>query len=220
MYVDIIDKLKEMPVFGMNDVRKFLPSTSDYFISKLLDEEKIIKLKKNAYSFHRERFLIANYLVMPSYVSSYSALSYHNAVSVLPFKTVVSFTTKKTTTIDEYIYHNTKYFFGFNTIKKGKYNTKIATIEKAILDSFNVISLEYFVEAFDRVNVSLLTKYLTKYNSASLNKRVGYILEKKGIEIDLNYNDYNYVLLDPLGNKNGEKNEKWHIINNYGDVND
>lgn len=218
--IEIVDLLRKMPIFRLNDVKKYLPNTANDFVNKLIRSNYVFKIKKGLYSFYDEPYVLANYLVAPSYITSVSALSHYGLIDQLPHDTI-SFTSKKTSEIKfnrTFFYYNTKYFFGFKEEEYDGFKVKFALPEKAVLDSFFTMPLEYFVDAFEDLNVELLKTFLEKINNVSLNKRVGYILEKKDIVIDLMIDDYNYIPLNPSGPKEGKKDKKWHIIENYGDL--
>ena len=218
--IEIIDLLRKMPLFGFNDIKKYFPNTANDFVNKLIKSKHIFKLKKGLYSCYNDPYILANYLVTPSYITSVSALSHYGLIDQLPHD-IISFTSKKTKSIKfnrTFFYYNTKYFFGFKEEEYNGFKVRFALPEKAVLDSFFTMPLEYFVDVFDELNIGLLKTYLKKINDISLNKRVGYILEKKGIDVDLFVKDYNYVLLNPTGPNKGSKNKKWHIIENYGDL--
>jgi len=186
----------------------------------LIKSDYVFKLRKGVYSCYDDPYILANYLVCPSYITSVSALSHYGLIDQLPHDTI-SFTSRKTKEIKvnrTFFYYNTKYFFGFKEEEYNGFKVRFALPEKAALDSFFTMPLEYFVDVFEELDVKVLKILLKKINNVSLIKRVGYILERKGIALDLPIMDYNYILLNPSGLNTNEKNKKWRIIENYGDL--
>ena len=117
-------------------------------VSGWIKKGYLIQLKKGVYVFsdtYRKvvpspRF-IANYLVMPSYLSLEYALGYYD---LIPEKVTVysSLTTKKTQTFTnalgrfEYCSLKESLFFGFTKVSSNNQDSFIALPEKAILDFF------------------------------------------------------------------------------------
>jgi len=222
-YLEGYALLKEMVVFRKSDIKKFSNSPGN-FIKKYLNK-KIYRLDRGIYSVTDAPLVIANYYYVPAYITSVSALSYHGLITQLPH-TVICFTTKKRKTLKSIVnveYHNTKYFYGFEVINYLDYKIKMATAEKAFLDSFNNMPMEYFIEASKYLDVIKLKELVIKSNDKSMIKRIGFILDyfnKPSNDLLKYISDTSYIKLDPLGFNKGKKNKKWHIINNYGDLND
>jgi predicted transcriptional regulator of viral defense system len=132
----------------------------------------LIQLKKGVYVFsdtYRKiapspRF-IANYLVMPSYLSLEYALGYYD---LIPEKVTVysSLTTKKTQTFTnvlgkfEYCSVKESLFFGFTKVSSNNHDFFIVLPEKAILDFFyfheNIQGAPGEFEAFRFQNLEIL----------------------------------------------------------------
>ena len=62
-----------------------------------------------------------------------------------------------------------------------------------------------------------MINYLKKMGKGSIIKRVGYLMEERGIMVYdklKRFINYKYIPLDPLLKRNGRKNKKWKIIIN------
>lgn len=221
MYETEIIDLKKIPVFSLADVSQIV-SGKDYakkLIKKWVISNKIKKIKKNAYTFHEDPFLISPFLLKPSYITSASSLSYHNLITQIP-KDVFCFTTKQDRKFifkTDIYYFNTPYFFGFEIQKYENFDLPIATPEKAIIDSFKIVPISIFEEAIENINLKNMLAYLKTIRKTSLVKRIGYLLEENGFNVYGELKEFiniKYIPLEPLNKPIGSKNKKWRLIIN------
>ena len=221
MYELKISKLKEVPVFSFADISQIV-SGKEYgkkLLRKLILLKEIKKIKRDAYTFYNDPFLISTFLVRSSYISSVSALSYHRLITQIP-KDVFCFTTQKNASFkffSEIKFIHTNYLFGFDNLEYRGFKIPIATPEKAIIDSIGLIPISLFEEALENINLNKLLDYLQKIKKSSILKRIGYLLERQGFDIfnkiKHSLND-KYIYLDPVAKKQGIKNKKWKLIIN------
>lgn len=222
--VDFIEHFKKVPVFSLSDVNQLIESKNyaKKFLKKMIKKDKVYKIKRDLYTLHNDPFLVACFIKKPSYISCLSALSYHKEITQIPGK-VFCITTKDNYNIEfnekiEFI--KTNHFFGYNLEKYEKFKIPIADIEKAIIDSIGIVPLHLVEEAIPEINKKKIVDYLKKIKKSSTLKRIGYLMEKHGFDVydELKkYINYKYIYLDPLENKNPEKqgkNKKWKIIIN------
>ena len=126
--------------------------------AKWQKEGKLVKIRNGLYiqpDFKMrgdlDRFLIANRLYEPSYVSLFSALRYYNFIPESVYE-VTSLSTRKTKSFQfkdtDYSFRKLKasLFFGFNTVEWRGETFRIASPAKAILD------LAYMEPLFADVN--------------------------------------------------------------------
>ncbi len=220
MYESKILKLKEVPVFALSDIAQIV-SGKEYakkLLRKLKKSGEIKKIRKNIYTFHEDDFLISTFLLKPSYISSVSALSYHKLISQIP-KDTFCFTTKEKKTMNfnsDILFFNTKYFFGFKSEEYMGFKIPIACIEKAIIDSIGVVPISIFEEAIEKIDINVMLELLKKIKKSSIIKRIGYLLEKNGFQVEKLRKNINnkYIYLDPLAKKKGSRNKKWKVIIN------
>ena len=105
-------------------------------------------------------------------------------------------------------------FFGFKDIFYENARLRIAEPEKALIDSFNIIPVSVFEEAFESINKEKMINYLKKIKKSCVIKRVGYLMEKYGYDAHKElkkYINYRYIPLDPL-QKQGRSNKKWKLL--------
>ncbi len=138
-------KYQAIPIFTQRDVRRLLSLTPRQTVRALhhaIDEEVLIRIKPGLYSLAvrpPSAFIVANYLLDPSYVSLESALSYHRIIPENVY-TITSMTpkpSKKTTRLNrEFSYHkiNRQLYFGYSNVLIGGASVLMAEKEKAVLD--------------------------------------------------------------------------------------
>lgn len=221
MYEMKIMRLKEMPVFSVADVSQIV-SGKEYakkLVRRLVEKGEIYKIENGRYSFYDDSFLISCFLVKPSYVTSVSALAYHKLISQIPNEVFCASAKKqKKINFKEKInFMKTKYFFGYNLEEYNGFKIPIADKEKAIIDSIGFVPISLIEEAISEIDIEKMSEYLIKIDKSSIIKRIGFLLEKKGYEVEELKNRINkkYILLDPLSSKRGIKNKKWGLIINY-----
>jgi predicted transcriptional regulator of viral defense system len=221
MYESKIIKLKEVPVFSLSDVSQIV-SGKEYakkFLRRKIISGEIKRIKRDSYTFDSEPFLVSTFLVKPSYISSASALSYHKLITQIP-KDIFCFTPKKNINFKFYSeikFIHTNYFFGFELKDYENFKIPIATPEKAIIDSIGIVPFSIFEEAMEKIDPEKIIEYLKKIKKSSIVKRIGYLLEKNGLDISKKIKKYinnRYIYLDPLAKNSGKKNKKWRLIIN------
>ncbi|HLC57965.1 MAG TPA: hypothetical protein VJH95_05300 [Candidatus Nanoarchaeia archaeon] len=214
----IKEHFSNIPVFSLSDVNQIINNRqySKKFLKKMVKNKEVFKIKKNLYTLHDDPFLISTFVVKPSYISSISALSYYKLITQIP-KEVFCITTKRSSEIrfmEKIRFFHTDYFFGFKDIFYENARLRIAEPEKALIDSFNIIPVSVFEEAFESINKEKMINYLKKIKKSCVIKRVGYLMEKYGYDAHKElkkYINYRYIPLDPL-QKQGRSNKKWKLL--------
>jgi len=162
-YFELKEKLKNYPIFRLNDVFKWFPKqdrrTLIFQLSFWTKKGYLERLKRGVYKFSdyqiKDVFILADFFV-PSYISCQSALNYHSIIPDIPFA-ITSVTSFKTSNIKvknygSFIYYKIqpKLFFGYRIIKPDPlYLYKIAVPEKAL---FDFIYLQSLKKDFDAEN--------------------------------------------------------------------
>ena len=173
----LLDELKCYPVFSVRDIANILNLGRNYAYQVAFRMKKagaIFEIEKGKYSIEDDPFLIASWIIWPSYISGYAALSYHKMTDQLPFTIHVVTTRKRKKKI--IIYMNTRIefirmkksaFFGFQRIVQNKREMFIAEPEKAILDAIAAKKMS-FEEAVDivKTNRKISRKKLFSYAGA------------------------------------------------------
>lgn len=218
---DVLKQFSGMPVFSLSDVNQIINNKNyaKVFIKRLVKKQDILKIKRNTYTLHNDPFLISTFLIRPSYISSVSALSHHNLITQMPSEIfcATSKASRRINFISPINFSHTNYFFGFKTESYDGFNIPIAYPEKAIIDSFSILPISVFEEAFDSIDKRRMIDYIKKIRKSSIAKRIGFLMERNGFDIysDVrNIINYKYIPLDPLIKNCGIKNTKWGIIDN------
>lgn len=201
-------------------------------------------------------FAIANALIQPIAISHWSACAQHGFTTQNPVMIQASTPKKivtpemRTGQADnprgraiwhaydiqfEFIHVHQKRFWGFNRLWLNSWQqVNITDPERTALDLiarpdvFGGLSaaIEILEEAINQINLDLLITYTIRYKIGSIVKRMGWILERLGADLDalqplLEYPQSNYVLLDPARSSGqsdtARKNEDWKIIENLKD---
>ncbi|MBI2630585.1 hypothetical protein HYW76_05795 [Candidatus Pacearchaeota archaeon] len=221
MYELELIKLKNTPLFSLSDVSQIV-SGKEYakkLVKRLVMNKRILKIKRNAYTFYEDPFLISTFLVKPSYISGVSALYYHKLITQIP-RDIFCFTVKqekKFHFFEDIYFRHSNFFWGFEMQKYESFTIPIATPEKAIIDSIGITPLSIIEEAFEKIDIEKMIQYLKKIKKSSIIKRAGYLLEKKGYNVYSKLNKYinnKYIVLDPLAKKTGKRDKNWRIIIN------
>jgi predicted transcriptional regulator of viral defense system len=214
----ILEKFSSMPVFSLADVSQITKSKAyaKSLLSSLLKKGKIKKIKRDLYTLHEDAFLVATFIIRPSYISSISALSFYGDISQIPNE-IFCFTNKLPKTfhfIQTIRFFHTNFFFGFEEKEYKGFKILVADREKAIIDSIGKVPIYVFEEALEKVNPEKMLEYVKKIGKKSLAKRIGYLLEKRGYDVysDLkSFIDKKFVFLDPIA-RGKKKNEKWRVL--------
>ncbi len=219
-----------LEIFTLNDVIKITGQKREVVkstLTRLVKKNKVFRLKNKYYSIREiENKFLFQKLFNETYIGLHAALEYYGSTTQrfnnldLITKNVLKDQKIEDTQIT---FHKvkSKLFFGYEKHKLSKTDVFVSNIEKTIIDCTYFSSKVYlseissFIDANKQeINTKKLTIYLQKINSAVLNKRVGYLLERKGIsigDIDIN-NKYDRLNIN-LGEK-GTRDRKWKLIIN------
>jgi predicted transcriptional regulator of viral defense system len=216
---ELVDKLSKMPLFSLADVSQIVKSReyAKVVIRRMVKNEEVKRIKRDAYTFHEDPILVSTFLVKPSYVSSVSSLYLHKKITQIPNE-VFCFTNnlpKKFFFVVPINFFHTDFFFGFELEKYGEFEILVATDEKAIIDSVGKVPLSVVEEAFEDLKIDRIIGYLKKIGKSSFAKRIGFLLERNGYDV---YHELkglikgNYISLDPLIKSHKRKNRKWKVF--------
>ncbi len=219
--LEFIEHFRKVPVFSLSDVNQIVKNRaySKKFIKRMAEGGKVFRIKRGLYTLYKDPLLVATFIKMPSYITGVSALSFHRAISQIP-KDFFCFTLKQSSSLEfngKLKYFKTRNFFGYNMEDYRNFKIPIADNEKAIIDSIGIIPLHVVEEAFEEIDENRMLSYLRKINKSEIVKRVGFLMERRGLEVYdklKGHINYKYILLDPLGNKKGSRNKKWRLIIN------
>ena len=198
-------------------------------------------------------FAIAAALIQPMAISHWSACSHHGFTTQNPTMIQASTPKKivtpemRTGKVEsprgraiwhannmqfEFIHIQTKRFWGFNKIWVNSWlQVNITDPERTALDLiarsdiFGGISaaIEIMESALNQIDLTILIEYTIRYGMGSITKRMGWILERLGIDRPIleplrAYHVPNTILLDPAHQSSPKKNDYWQIIENLKDL--
>lgn len=146
MHKNGIDALKRYPVFGIKDIANALKKSREYaslVAYRLKKRGEIQEIEKGKYTFESDPFVVASWIVWPSYISSWAALNYYKLTEQLPFVIHVISTRKRkkkrvyfgNATI-EFIKIRQGAFFGYRRVVYQGSGIFVAEKEKAVVDAF------------------------------------------------------------------------------------
>lgn len=218
--LEIMERFSKMPVFSLSDVNQVIGNRvyAKKFLKAQVEKGNISRIRRNIYTVHKDPFITSTFIIRPSYISSVSALSYHKLITQLPNR-VFCATAKRSDTVDfgKICFFHTNNFFGFSMEDYEGFKIAVADPEKAIIDSFSLVPVSVFEEAFDSVDREKMISYLRKIKKSSLIKRVGYLMEQAGFNAYEELKgmiNYKYIGVDPMAELRGEKNTRWRLVIN------
>jgi predicted transcriptional regulator of viral defense system len=182
----LIDKIKEIPknYFSLNDIRKVSDLEEGSIkvgVNRLVKASKLFKLSHGYYSLDNSKVdfeKLAVEIYKPSYLSFELVLAKYGVLNQKPVHLTLA-TTKRAKTVKTekgniiYRHLRSNLFWGY--IKDG--DILIARVEKAFLD-LAYLSLNGYAKFdieemnLDLLNMTLLKKYLKKFNSRRLNELI------------------------------------------------
>ncbi len=228
---NVYESLRRYAVFDTKILNYFLNKSQGYanlFRYRLKKNFKLFKIEKNKYTFYNDPFLIASRIIWPSYISCWSALSFHKMTEQIP-QTVQVITVKNKKQI-KFLYTKIQFikikkenFFGFEKVDYSNFEIFISDKEKTLIDCLllkevSFSEIKYILnENIKILNVNKIIRYLKIINNSSLTKRFGFLLENLGYDTYKrlkNNIDLTYTLLNYSKPNEGKKDRKWRLILN------
>ena len=197
----------------------------------------IIPYEQNAETFMPDWHLIAEHLVNDAkhYIGYYSALQIHSLITqpslkeqIVVSKQLRPAEIKIKDTPFQFIYHNEKHFFGAKKIWIDSFNKAICSdLEKTIIDCLfkpdyagGIVEVARAIHiSKEKIKYNTLLEYAKKFDSQSVIKRLGFLLEI--LEINTPITDklhelktVSCITLDPELPKMGKRISRWSIQQN------
>jgi len=225
--INLLDKLKQKPVFRIEDVQKITGKKRGYstlIIHRLKKRGLIKKITENRYTAMDSIHVIASNLIYPSYISFWSASAFLGYTEQIPSIIQVAVTRKHNSVEFEgykikFIKLSKKEFFGYKKIITDDGPIFISESEKLIIDALNKQkecgNLEEIEKIIKNANIDTnkLVNYLKLAGKQANVKRTGFMLEKlKNIDISSEFKlNRNYVILNQFSKKWNIINAKWRV---------
>jgi predicted transcriptional regulator of viral defense system len=163
MEKELVRALRRYPVFSVRDIAGVLNKGRNYaylVAYRLKKNGAINEIEKGKYSLDSDPFLVASWVVWPSYISGWAALNYYNLTEQLPFTIHVMTTRKRKRKIIsygnakiEFVKIKNSAFTGFQRIPYQGKEIFIAEKEKAIIDGLATKKMS-FGEAIELIRIN------------------------------------------------------------------
>ena len=185
-----------------------------------------LEAKKGRYTLNE--FVIASTIIEPYAIGYWSALHHYGLTEQIP-STVFVQTTKRKKRQEMEIF-GVRYrivrikedkFFGIGRVWIDEAEISMTDREKTIVDCLDkpehcggVIEVAKAIEK-GRFDMRKLEKYALKMDNSGVVRRLGYLCEMFGLDVEVPKPDVrNYLLLDPTMPKKGKRSARWRLILN------
>lgn len=224
--IELLKMIEKYPLLTFNEFIRITGSDIDYartYLSRLEKEKLITRIEKGKYTTHDDPLIFSSHIIVPSYISFWTALRYYNLTEQLPVNVMIaSAMPKKTITINgtRIQFHKISHLWGYKKETYRGHEIFIAEKEKSIIDSlmlgnvpFDEIAKAVRTKEFDE---KILIEYTLRTKNKSLMKRIGFMTEYFGMDAGqlTPHLDNNYISLDPKEKNTGKNSKKWKIIIN------
>lgn len=222
--ISLLNVLKDYPLLTIKDLSRITGKKPDYvkiMVNRMLTGGLIYGVERGKYTMHDDPLVFASHIIYPSYISLWSALRFHDMTTQLPGKTFVT-ASKSKKNINflgkEIIFLKTKHLWGYGKCRYDKFEVFVSDKEKTVIDCLLTmeVPLREVYGALDYVNPEKLIEYAEKTGNTSLMKRLGYLLELKGIPVpeQVNFAGTPNTPLNPVLGTAGKISKKWGLIIN------
>lgn len=233
--IDLLQRLRRYPVYDRETFASLAdlePASASSRLSRLVQDGRIERLWRDAYTVHRDPLLVATHLAFPSYVSLWYALSHHGFTLQVPHEISVLTTMRTYRPSIEYegmritfTKIHSSFLFGYQKLVVGGLEVFMATPEKALVDAVllrGISPSEVFSimkDNIDSLDVPRLVGYVNEAGSGTLAKRMGYMLSALSHEVYGQLDNLVYPTVVPLDTTlppRGRTDDRWKLLDNVG----
>jgi predicted transcriptional regulator of viral defense system len=216
----IYEKLKKSKkaVFTINEIRKIsgIPNKNTViYVNRMIEKKLLTRIERNKYTISDNIFVNGSQIFEPCYLSFNSGLYLHKQLDqIINIAQIVSPRNKKSFNSFQFIKIKPNNFFGYSWIEYENSYILLGDIEKIILDILYLPKysrIQYAFNAIDECDIPKILKYVKKMENIAVKKRIGYLLELKGIKTNLYKNLKNWHKLNPNIKNKGKYNKKWKM---------
>lgn len=222
--IRLLKKLESYPLFTVNDFAKITQKTQEYnrlLLHRLVREGHATRIERGKYTIHENPIIYASHITTPSYLSLWSSLRHYNLTTQIPLSTtVMTAKNKKEINVGEetILFTKTKHMWGYEKINYSGFEVFMSDKEKTAIDGLATMKLplDEINNAIQECSPDKLVAYAIKTGNKNVMKKTGYLLEHNNKTADklVGHINGNYVPLEGMRPKVGEKNKKWKIIVN------
>ena len=220
--IELIKMLEKYPLFTFNEFVRMTGKSSEYartYLYRLKKEGLVFRVEKGKYTVFDDAMMFSSHIIVPSYISFWTAFRFHNFTEQLPSDIMIAVAKSKENIAfkgTKVRFFKTKHLWGYRKYRYRDFDIFVAEKEKCIIDSlllknvpFDEIVKSIRTKEFD---ADKLSQYAVKTGNKSLMKRVGYIMDQCGMnaaaERLTRYLDNNCILLDWSATGKGKTNKK------------
>jgi len=199
-------------------------------LSRMVKKGVMVRVMRGRYALPTtDPLCIASTLYVPSFVTLWAALRYHDMTTQSPI-TIDVMNTERSGSIRtdlksgpitiRFIRTGPSSMFGYDRVKIGGHMAFIASRERAVIDGLirpDLLPLEETIEAIGNgVDPDKAMELAQRLGTPSVTKRLGYLLEKAGFDVNSGSRPVpgTYVKLDPFGLRRGKYDVRWGILDN------
>ena len=241
MRIKVLDGLARRKVFSVEEAERISgidKNVLKVILSRLEKKGWIERIEKGKYmviplgarkgEYTLNEFVIGSLLVNPSAIAYWSALNYHGLTEQIPATVFVQTTSRKKK--QKLKIFGVRYrivrvkkekFFGIERVWIEGFQVNVTDREKTIVDCLDkpehcggVIEVAKALK-HGEFDFEKLSEYAIKIGNSGVVRRLGYLCDVLGLQINLpEIKARNYLLLDPTMPKKGEVSSKWKLIVN------
>ncbi len=224
--IELMRSLEELPLFTLNEFVRITGESPAYCrvrLSRLKREGLVFPVERGKYTAFDDPMVFASHIVVPSYISFWSALRFHNLTEQLPSDIMLASPRPK----KDLEFRGTRIRFfkmremwGYGKQRYRGFDIFVAEPEKAIVDSMLLKNTPFGETAkavlSGELDAAKLVRYAIRTGSGALAKRLGFLMESAGLDARALQErlDSNYAPLDWAGAKKGKRVAGWRIIKN------
>jgi len=186
-------------------------------LHRIVEKGNLIRVERGKYTVHRDPMIYATYIETPSFFSYWTALRYYNLTAQQPSRLQVVARRSRPNLGDIEFYSSSR-IFGYERRPYRDHHIFVADKERLLLDCLGaaVVPVEELVELAREADAETVMLYSEEFQSRSLAKRAGYLLEQagkpmEGLQAQV---DHNYVPLDLSKPAEGKRSPRWKIVVN------
>ncbi len=218
--IGILKWAQGRPLFALNDLERKFGHDRNYLrlkLHRMVEKNDLVRVERGKYTVHNDPMIYATYIETPSFFSYWTALRYYDLTNQPPSRFHVV-TRKNRGDLENTKFHSSKKIFGYEKKVYRDFYIFMADKERLLLDCLgkSTVPVEELKDLARETDKTKIIAYCQKFRSISLVKRVGYLLENAGKQMEelQNLIDHNYVPLDLSKPQQGERNSRWKIVVN------
>lgn len=216
----ILEWARKRPLFTVNDLEREFGHERSYLrlkLHRMVERRDLVRVERGKFTVHDDPMIYATHIETPSFFSYWTALRCYNLTTQQPVRLHIV-TRKNRGDLDNIKFHSSKKIFGYERRSYRDLHIFVADRERLLLDCLgkSTVPVEELVELVREIDEAKIIQYCEEFQSRSLAKRVGYLLERAGKQVEELQDsiDHNYVPLDVSKPVEGERNARWKIVVN------